>query len=170
MKFHEISSQSSTGLLKFRISYISEKIGISNIGNEKRKFLYPEFAALCMLRLTRKEGALFRPPFLPVVFFFCAPSFFLVLRAFFFSPLSALLFFLFATFQLQKPKLWLKKHVFQEIFPFFARALFMPSFFFLLKAPSFFFFGFEGYFFRPLFALPFFSRPPFQLTYICYIV
>jgi len=51
------------------------------------------------------------------------------------------------------------KSVFSRIFTVFARALFPSPFF--LKAPSFFsFFGFEGYFFRPLFSLLCFYRPP----------
>ena len=99
-------------------------------------------------RLTRKEGALFRPPFLPAVFFLCALFFFFSFEGAFFRVLFPPSFFFLTTFLASEANFWLKKTCFLGNFPILGTRPLSALLFFLLK--------------RPLFSLRFFfSRPPF---------
>lgn len=103
-------------------------------------------------RLTRKEGALFRPPFLPAVFFFCAPSFFfLVLRALFLEPSFRPPFFFLTTFLASEANFWLKKTCFLGNFPILGTRPLSALLFFSFVSALFFLFWFGGLFFSALF-------------------
>ena len=125
------------------------------IGGSRQLFFYlwfnifwTDIFEVPTIRLTKNEGALFSPSF-------CLP-FFLSLRAFFCANFPP--FFFFQLFLFSKAIFWLKSVFVKNFYRFLLAPSFRPPFF--LGAPSFFFFSFEGYFFRTLFYLLLLSGSP----------